>query len=184
MGGALCLHLSLNLPLAGVVSLSAPIFSLAGWRVRLVPLVRFFKPFAKKRRTGVKNESARQLPVGYTINPLHAVNELLKFMRHMRECVRQVKVPLLIIHSTDDPIVPASNARDLYEAVASEDKRVVWLTDSYHIITIDNEKQRVFEEVVGFLRSHGGAMVRSCGPPGGEGPLDLRGDGAPAPPRG
>ncbi|MDO8662848.1 MAG: alpha/beta fold hydrolase [Candidatus Omnitrophota bacterium] len=63
-----------------------------------------------------------------------------------------VKTPIILIHAKEDDMTSLKNARYVYDHIASSDKSLVILDDSYHMITIDQEKDRVAQEVIKFLR--------------------------------
>lgn len=45
--------------------------------------------------------------------------------------IRQVRAPVLVIHGTDDEVIPVSHGRRLYEA-ASAPKQAVWIEGGHH----------------------------------------------------
>jgi abhydrolase domain-containing protein 17 len=45
--------------------------------------------------------------------------------------IRQVRVPVLVMHGTDDTTIPVSHGRRLYEA-ASEPKQALWVEGADH----------------------------------------------------
>ena len=62
-----------------------------------------------------------------------------------------VKAPILIMHAQEDDMTSLKNARFVYGHIGSSDKTLIILEDSYHMITIDKEKNKVAEEVIKFL---------------------------------
>ena len=57
---------------------------------------------------------------------------LLPFDRfHNLRHIRQVRAPVLVIHGTDDEVIPVSHGRRLYEA-ASAPKQAVWIDGAHH----------------------------------------------------
>ncbi len=66
----------------------------------------------------------------------------------------RVRVPLLVIHSRLDRVVPPGNAQAIYDRVASRDKRIVWLERGGHIATEDYDKAIVFEETRRFIETY------------------------------
>ena len=57
---------------------------------------------------------------------------LLPFDRfHNLGHIRRVRAPVLVIHGTDDEVIPASHGRRLYEA-ASQPKQALWIDGAHH----------------------------------------------------
>ncbi len=61
--------------------------------------------------------------------------------------------PTMIIHSRADHTCPFDkNVEFLMANLGSVHCRLVALEDSYHVITVDTDKERVATEVLGFIR--------------------------------
>jgi carboxylesterase len=58
---------------------------------------------------------------------------------------------LLVIQSVEDDVCSVWSAETILKNVASDVRRSIWLGNSYHIITIDNEREIVLNEVIHFL---------------------------------
>jgi carboxylesterase len=56
------------------------------------------------------------------------------------------------MHARQDHTVHPSNAQYIYDNVASTDKELVWFERSYHVITVDYEKDEVFERTFNFIK--------------------------------
>ena len=57
-----------------------------------------------------------------------------------------------MIHARDDEITTLDSVRRVFDALPVRAKELVVLEDSYHMITIDNERQRVAALLAGFAR--------------------------------
>jgi carboxylesterase len=66
----------------------------------------------------------------------------------------KVKTPILILHAKEDDMTSLKNARYIFKNIGSSDKSLVVLDDSYHMIVIDKEKERVAEETIRFINNH------------------------------
>ncbi|HEX4211342.1 MAG TPA: hypothetical protein VHY56_13180 [Candidatus Binataceae bacterium] len=61
--------------------------------------------------------------------------------------------PTLLIHSRRDHTCPFNkNVGFVMSHLGSAEKRAVALEESYHVITVDSEKDRVADEVIAFAR--------------------------------
>ena len=132
-------------------------------------LIRETSPF------GIKNERLREwierqvaagpiTAVGASALSLPALHEAEKLMRYTRRHLPQVVAPTLILHSSEDDIASLKSAYLVQRWVQAPDVRLVQLHDSYHMITLDNEREHVAALTVDFFRSAGNA-VQSLVPP-------------------
>lgn len=112
---------------------------------------------------GVKNEEMRAMikramardhlsESGVDVLPVKYLLEGQRLIRSARDRIGDVTCPALFIHSADDETVHPRNAQWAYEHIASKDKDIVFLGDSYHMITVDNERETVGQETLRFLK--------------------------------
>lgn len=85
--------------------------------------------------------------------PVRAVGELVGAMRHVRTRLGLLDVPALVVHSRDDPLVPAANAvrleRDLGGPVT-----LVLRDGATHAVTAGDDREEIAELTLAFLRHH------------------------------
>lgn len=89
--------------------------------------------------------------------PMRSSRQLALLLRAVRHDLSLVRCPALIYSSLTDHVVPPANQRELYGAISSADKTLIELRDSYHVATMDNDKERIFYGVLEFI----GARSRS-----------------------
>jgi len=159
MGALLALKLAVEYPqaIAGLVLL-APALELSNpWLRRIGPALRLLLPLVKQRRRhlrrgerDVADLQARSESPSYRHVPLPALHQLLVLQKHVQGILSQVHQPALIIHSRQDHTCPPSNVA-LLERHLRGPIRSVLLEDSFHVISIDIDKERVASEVAAFL---------------------------------
>lgn len=155
---------------AGISALSTTFF-LDGWGLPpvrvLLPLgfatiFKFLYAFPESGPMGVKNdavrrqvESALKSKGSYALNcfPLVCVYELSKLSRFMRKRLHQVKTPVIIFHSDRDDLASPKNAQVAYRGVSSAQKELITLRNSYHLITLDNDRREVSKKTIAFFNS-------------------------------
>jgi carboxylesterase len=76
---------------------------------------------------------------------------MLKFLRKARSELSAVHCPILIIHSHNDHTVAPLNAHTIYDGVSSKQKQLVWLDRSYHVLTLDLDRDEVFKRTYDFI---------------------------------
>ena len=91
---------------------------------------------------------------GYDSLPAVGVYELLKMLSYNRKRLHDVTVPLMLFHSKDDHTLPVSNTEIIMKGVGSIPKQRIELVNSYHVATLDYDKEIIFENSLIFLQSH------------------------------
>jgi carboxylesterase len=159
LGAALALHLAAHRPLAGVVAMAPPI------EIKH-PLVPFFKtfpvlprviPYIKKnpKEDDTQDPEVRAAPVGYDANPTRAARSLIQdFLPHLREDLRDIRAPALLIGARGDRTVPAPNLDYIFAHIASADKELIWLERGGHVITRDYGKDQAMNLTAAFIEKH------------------------------
>lgn len=108
-----------------------------------------------KTLPGVANDisdpEARE--IAYDLLPTTAAYHMLRFLRQARAALPQVACPLLVMHSHNDHTVHPSNARLIFDSVGSTDKELVWVDNSYHVLTLDRDRAEVFERTHAFIEA-------------------------------
>jgi carboxylesterase len=155
MGGILTLIAASHQEVAGAVAMSTP-YSLPD-DPRL-PYIRFFAPFVRNISKGPsdwQDLSMAQEHVDYPAYPMRAVIELGDLLDAMRQALPKITAPVLLVHSRTDGGVPPENMQRIYDQLGSQDKSMLWLEKSGHVVTRDQERQRVFEATEAFVKRIG-----------------------------
>jgi carboxylesterase len=101
--------------------------------------------------------------VGPATISLPALHEASRLARRVRGIVPGITTDSLIIHAIDDETSSPLNARFVDSHIGATFLRTIFLDDSYHMITSDNEREIVAREIVFFLRESETASERSDG---------------------
>lgn len=81
-------------------------------------------------------------------------------MTYVGENLDSINSRLLIIQSVEDDTCTTWSAEQILYKSKADLRRTIWLGNSYHIITIDNEREIVLNEVLRFLaRASGGNLA-------------------------
>jgi carboxylesterase len=83
--------------------------------------------------------------------PSRATRQLALLLRAVRADLGLVRCPVLLFSSVDDHVVPPKNQREVFAGIGSVDKTMIELTDSYHVATMDNEKELIFAKTLEFI---------------------------------
>jgi len=85
--------------------------------------------------------------------PTAGALQVLRFTKSVRESLSDVTCPILLLHSHNDHTAHFSNAEFIYSRVSSTDKELVWLDRSYHVLTLDHDRQEVYERTYQFIKA-------------------------------
>lgn len=153
LGGVLALRLAALHAFQGVVSLAAP-YSLPLWQEVSVRAGHLLVKWRRKKEgTDIKNKSALASVITYDRYPTRAAAEVFKLMREVRPIIPRITIPALIMHGRDDHAVPAQNAAVIYKRLKSRQKNLVILENSYHILSLDHDRELVFRKIIEFAET-------------------------------
>jgi carboxylesterase len=162
LGATLALAVAAERPtsLCGLSLISTTLF-FDGWNVSrwhfLLPLA-YYTPLGhwyRYRETppyGVQNERVRawiaaQLDrgslssAGASTIPTVSLKEADRLIRHVKRTLAQVRAPALMIHAQEDDVASVANVDYVRRRIGSEVFREFVVSDSYHMITLDNDRE-------------------------------------------
>ena len=182
--GGLCIGSVLSLGLANerpreisALSLLSTTLFYDGWSIPwyrfLMPLwfhtpVRHLYSFTEQEPYGIKNAQIRQRiaramrkgfsEAGAARITMDHVYQATRLSRHVMRNLHNVTAPALVIHAIDDETASPKSAEHVMKHIGSTVKRKVLLGDSYHMITIDNERDAVAWETNSFFQASIGGL--------------------------
>jgi carboxylesterase len=149
MGGALALHLAETRDdLAGAVVINAAVWT-GDPRVRFLPILKLVIPSVPGLGNDIKKPGADEKP--YDRNPTRSAASLVELQGIVRGGLADVTCPLLVLTSREDHVVEAESSRMIVEGVGSDDVEQVWLDDSYHVATLDNDAEDIAARTAAFV---------------------------------
>jgi alpha-beta hydrolase superfamily lysophospholipase len=95
------------------------------------------------------------------------VSQLFAAMHWIQEQAREIQLPLLLLHGSEDKLTAPSGSRFLYDSVQSSDKTLKIYPGLYHEIFNEPERGEVFADIESWLdsrierRQEDGALVES-----------------------
>ncbi|MGH8115917.1 MAG: alpha/beta hydrolase [Rhodanobacteraceae bacterium] len=174
MGSVLALNLAIERPqwVDGLGLYGSTLFY-DGWTIPRMARLSFMLPLVcglglfKQRRFmesfpyGIKDERVRLRIAGAMLdgqsetaglpgNPWPSLAEFHKLVWHVRPRLEAVRAPTLLMHAANDDIASVRNARVIERAVSGPTQTVL-LDDSYHMITVDRERDKVIARSVDFF---------------------------------
>ncbi|GAA1255062.1 MULTISPECIES: alpha/beta fold hydrolase [Streptomyces] len=161
MGAALALRLAAKHgdEVAGLVLVN-PGNKVHGLAARALPVARHLVPSTKGIASDIAKEGSSE--IGYDRVPLHAAHSLRNFFRIVDRELPQVTQPLVVLHSTQDHVVPPVDSARVLSRISSTDVEEILLEQSYHVATLDHDAGRIFDESYAFI----GRLAPSIGKEG------------------
>ncbi len=174
LGATLALAAAAERPavVAGLSLISTTLF-FDGWNVSrwrfLLPLA-YYTPlgqFYRYRETppyGVKNPRVRAWiarefersalsSAGAATITTPSLREADRLIRHVKRTLNRVKAPVLMIHAREDDVASLANVDYVRERVAATVFRQIIVSDSYHMITLDNDRDHAARKTVQFFNA-------------------------------
>lgn len=179
MGAVLALKYAADFPdrTQGVLVYGAT-FRYDGWSIPklsqlmapwLLPLAGFLRigrhrMFNEAPPYGIRNEQLRQRiaqsmlsgdsgAAGLPGNPWPSLSEMLHLSRNVRRSLHHVTSPCLVLHAADDDIAHRRNAELVCDRVSGP-VELALLQNSYHMITIDNDRRELIDRSVEFIHRY------------------------------
>lgn len=148
MGGTLALDLACTHPITGVISMCAPI-KLRDKRSWLAPLIQPFMPYLRRMET--KAPHIEDAIVPYERTPLACVTSLLQLIRKVRRQLSNMDAPAFIAQAMNDETVEPESATMIFDSLSSSHKELHWYEHSGHIITLDHDREQLFQDIAQFI---------------------------------
>ena len=92
--------------------------------------------------------------LAYATTPVPALKELYALAKVTDELLPRITIPTLIFVSREDHVVLPANTEYILNKINSTEKRQRWLEESYHVATLDNDKDIIVQESLAFLQAH------------------------------
>ena len=102
---------------------------------------------------GADIKKAGETELVYPVVPVPAIRHLYGLMAVAKDLLPRVTCPTVVFTSREDHVVPPSNGPYILEHLGAADKRLFWLDNSYHVATLDNDKELIAAEMLAFIRA-------------------------------
>ncbi len=130
--------------------------------VSYYPPIRWFYSYGEREPYGIKDERMRkQVAIGmkegsiaFDRFPAECMHELFKLIGVSKKIMPRVKTPALILHAEEDDLASAKNADYVEAHIGSSKVRKILIKDTYHMLTLDKQKDLVAQETIRFFREN------------------------------
>ena len=148
-----------------------------GWsapKIRaLLPLgyytpLKYYSYFKEEHPYGIKNERLRSRIeayyrkaklhdiseahlYGYPVIPISCMYQNYLLSKRVMSILGEINTPMQLLQAREDDVTSPRNSTYIYKHVGSKDKEIKFFEDSYHIITADQERDKVVDTTVSFF---------------------------------
>jgi carboxylesterase len=99
----------------------------------------------------IRDPDERKKNRGYGVINGHALGELSRIVDWSRSALGQVTCPTLLVQSRKDPRIRPSIAIEALRLLGAPKRKLVWVDDGGHIISVDYGREKVFNETIAWL---------------------------------
>jgi carboxylesterase len=142
-----------NIP-AGV--LLSPALALKGRNRFLFPFLKYLPYscyYTKPNGSNILDEEAKKRHIAYNTMPVKSIHEFYRVQKIAKRSLTEVKCPLLVIYSEKDGTVSEKSLKIIDRIITGKVEKLE-LQNSGHVLTVDREKDRVFNKVLEFLNKN------------------------------
>lgn len=161
MGGALALNLAHNHPKIKQLFLLVPAVyppTILKFQHSISKLCRFLKITHLPSKAGdIKKKdgyelSIKRIPIEI-YRPLHDC-----FLQAQRACLK-INIPTTIFATQHDHVLPPSGFEKTFNRIPTAKKEIIWLKNSYHGLSIDNDLELIIERVQDEMKKQPSALA-------------------------
>jgi carboxylesterase len=155
MGGTLALNLAARFStiVRGIIPINSPV---GIFEPPLAELVLSKSAPGRVPGIGSDIKDPRAAELAYSELPVSCAREVFVLVAATSAVLSKVTCPVLAMHSREDHVVSPRNAQRILESVGSDDVRLLWLNDSYHVATLDNDRELIIQRAGLFIEEIGG----------------------------
>ncbi|WP_341960596.1 carboxylesterase [Planococcus maritimus] len=150
LGGVFSLKLGYTKPMKGIVTMCAPMHmkSTDLMYQGVLDYAREYKKYEGKDDKLIEEEMKK-----FQEKPMETLAALRELIGEVRNNVDHVYSPLFVVQGTLDKVINPESANIIHDEAESTDKRIKWYEKSGHVITLDQEKKQLHEDIYEFLES-------------------------------
>ncbi len=151
MGGALALTFAARFPVKGVVAMATPYELPPDPRLPFLRWLHPLMPYVPKGDSDWVDPEPEKDHIHYPDYSTKAILELKGLLDEMQSVLHKVSAPTLLMHSRQDGGVDPGNMPKINKALGSEDKTMLWIENSGHVLTRDAAWEQVFKAADDFI---------------------------------
>lgn len=150
LGGVFSLKLGYTAPLKGIVTMCAPM-SMRTTEKMFEGVLKYAYDFGRAHAYTEDEQKALQQHLKEQGMP--SLQELRRLIIQVREQVDEIYAPIFVAQASKDEVIDIHSAQYIYDTVESNDKTIKWYEHSGHVITLDQERKELQQDILDFLNT-------------------------------
>lgn len=152
MGGTLTLYSAAKHTelIRGAITINASVQSNAPDRANLT-----FDSHAPETVPGIGSDikAPGVSELAYREVPVAAFRQIYSLLGVTRDLLPRVRCPTLVLQSRTDHVVDPRNGPRIVRLIGAPRVELQWLDNSYHVATLDNDRELIADKTIAFIRS-------------------------------
>jgi len=150
LGGVFSLKLGYTVPVKGIVTMCAPM-TMKTTELMFEGVLKYARDY--KRYEGKDTSHIEEEVEELQKQSMEGLSDLRKLIYDVRNHIDHVYAPLFAVQGRQDTVIDVNSANIIHDEVESFEKQIKWYEKSGHVITLDQEKEQLHEDILEFLQS-------------------------------
>lgn len=147
MGGVIGTHLASKYKEIKKIVLVSAAFKFTGLKEQSFSIIESLKTTPKI----VKNYPKDEILTRLIKMPMHAIKEFASLVKNNEKCLKEIKIPTLIIQGNNDDLVPLETPEFIYNEIPTENKIMKIYEGVTHDVFRSNQKETITNDIITFL---------------------------------
>jgi carboxylesterase len=148
LGGVFSLKLGYTVPIKGIVPMCAPMY-IKSEETMYQGILDYAAEY--KKHQGKRAEQIEEEMQNFKKTPMKTLKALQDLIEDVRQNVDLIYAPTFVVQARQDQMINPDSANIIYNGVESHLKELKWYEQSGHVITIDQEREQLHQDVYAFL---------------------------------
>lgn len=147
LGGVIALKLAEQREVTGIGTIASPMFMKDTRTLHeqfIVYAEKYLKMFEQKSPEEIEKEIA-------SFKQTSVFDDINAFINTARGNLENINVPLFVAQSKKDKVINPESANIIFNESGTDEKVIKWYNDGGHVLTIDNSKEELFEDIYSFM---------------------------------
>lgn len=150
LGGVMALKLATERDVSGVSTICSPMYL-----KEAETLYDQFITYAQKYLKMFENMSPEAIDKEVkTFEMTTVFDDIRTFINTVRGNLDDVNVPVFVAQAVHDQVINPDSANVIFEHLGTDEKELKWFDTGGHVLTIDQPKAELFEDIYNFMTEH------------------------------
>lgn len=150
LGGVFSLKLGYSTVLKGIVTMCAPM-SMRTTDIMFEGVLKYARDFSKVY--GYTEAEQEAMLNRLREQGMPSLPQLQNLIQDVRAHVDEIYAPIFVVQARKDEVIDVNSAQYIYDTVESNDKTLKWYEHSRHVITLDQERKELQQDILDFLNT-------------------------------